>query len=47
MTNINRLTDTRAVLAAVAECDRVGRATFLGQQGVRPLRYRALIVDGR
>lgn len=47
MTNIIQLTDTRAVLAAVAECNRVGRATFLERHGFGPLRYYALIVDGR
>lgn len=47
MTNINRLTDTRAVLAAVAECDRIGRETFLERNGFKPLRHYALVVDGR
>lgn len=47
MTNINRLTDTRAVLSAVAECDRVGRDAFLKENGFKPLRIYALVVDGR
>ena len=41
------ITSRQAVLDAIAECDRLGRAAFLEQYGFRPAREYFLVENGR
>src|SRR3954469_2014279 len=44
--NIQQLTSREAVLQSVAECDRLGRETFLAKYGYRPSRKYVLRFQG-
>ena len=41
------VTDPKAVRAAAAECDRIGRTVFLHKYGYGPAREYVLVMDGR
>lgn len=45
--SLANLTSPDAVLAAIEECDRVGREEFLRMYGFRPARLYLLVYDGR
>lgn len=45
--NFRDLTQRRAVLAAIAECDALGREAFLEKYGFRSARTYVLVHDGR
>jgi hypothetical protein len=44
---LNDLTSREAILAAIAECDRLGQDVFLATHGFRPARSYVLLYEGR
>ena len=44
---LSELTDSQAILAAVAEYDRLGRSAFLDKYGFHPARTYELVLNGK